>query len=102
MTRLDVVLACGAVLAVLATARLLTERDLVRAVIALNIASGGVMMVLIAIASRAELADPVPQAMVLTGIVITAAVTGLALALIRRIEAEPHDEAGPGRQDDEP
>lgn len=66
--------------------------DLVRRIIAVNVASGGVMIVLIALAARTDPPDPVPQALVLTGIVIMAAVTGLALALARRVESVDDEE----------
>lgn len=88
-----VVLAGGAVFVVGLTAHLLIG-DLIRRIIALNVASGGVMMVLLALAGRGgpdAPPDPVPQALVLTGIVVMAAITGLALALARRVE-DPDDE----------
>jgi multicomponent Na+:H+ antiporter subunit C len=62
-------------------------------VLALNIMSSGVFLVFIGLARRAPgegtplAADPVPQAMVLTGIVVAVAATGLALALIVRLRA---------------
>lgn len=100
MTRGDVfgLLATG--LVVLGIARLLTTVDLVRRVIALNIASGGVLMVLIVVAAHSDPPDPVPHALALTGIVITVSVTGLALVLVRRIESpgqgeQPDDEEIP-------
>ena len=40
---------------------------------------------LVGLAQRSGLADPVPQAMVLTGIVVSVAATALALALARRL-----------------
>ncbi|MGC0272411.1 NADH-quinone oxidoreductase subunit K [Pseudactinotalea sp. Z1739] len=85
--RSDVFVILAVALAVLGIVRLLTTTDLVRRVIALNIASGGVLMVLVALAARTDPPDTVPHALVLTGIVITVSVTGLALVLIRRIEA---------------
>ncbi|MDA0629538.1 NADH-quinone oxidoreductase subunit K, partial [Acinetobacter baumannii] len=66
--------------------------DLIRRIVALNVASGGVMMILLALADRTDVPDPVPQALVLTGIVIMAAVTGLALALARRVERARDEE----------
>src|SRR5699024_1957453 len=66
-------------LAVLGIVRLLTTTDLVRRVIALNIASGGVLMALLVLATRSDPPDAVPHALALTGIVITVSVTGLAL-----------------------
>ncbi|GAA2179735.1 hypothetical protein GCM10009847_15010 [Leucobacter tardus] len=66
----------------------LLVRDLIRRIIALNVASGGVMMMFLAIAARTSDPDPVPQALVLTGIVIMAATSGVALAFARRVDAE--------------
>jgi len=62
-------------------------RHLVRKVIALNIAGSGVFMLLVSFGRRAphELIDPVPQAMVLTGIVVAFAASAFALALALRI-----------------
>jgi multicomponent Na+:H+ antiporter subunit C len=67
---------------------------------ALNIISSGVFLVFVGLAVRvpeervARAAagvpappDPVPQAMVLTGIVVAVAATGLALALIVRLRS---------------
>lgn len=80
-------LGAGAAVFVLGVVAHLVVRDLIRRIVALNVASGGVMLVLLALADRGEGApDPVPQALVLTGIVVMAAITGLALALARRIE----------------
>ena len=45
----------------------------------------GAFLVLVGFAQRDGTADPVPQAMVLTGIVVAVAATALALALLRRL-----------------
>ncbi|MNC39829.1 putative monovalent cation/H+ antiporter subunit C [compost metagenome] len=47
----------------------------------------GAFLVLVGLAQRHDVADPVPQAMVLTGIVVAVAATALALALARRLHA---------------
>jgi len=62
---------------------------LLRKILALNVMGGGVFLFLIAIASRAAgpVPDPVPHAMVLTGIVVSVCATGLALALANRVQA---------------
>jgi multicomponent Na+:H+ antiporter subunit C len=54
----------------------------------LNIMASGVFLLFISLAVRSgsPFADPVPQAMVLTGIVISISATGFALALARRIQ----------------
>jgi len=62
---------------------------LLRKILALNVMSGGVFLFLIAIASRSAgpVPDPVPHAMVLTGIVVSVCATGLALVLANRVQA---------------
>ena len=94
MTRLEWFLALGAVLLVLGSVRMLLESDLVRRVVAVNVAGSGVFVILVALAARTRPPDPVLHALVLTGIVIAVSVTGLALVLIRRTRAssqEPGD-----------
>lgn len=57
-----------------------------RKILAVNVMGVGVFMVLIAGGWRAEgPMDPVPQALVITGIVVAISSTALALALIRRL-----------------
>jgi multicomponent Na+:H+ antiporter subunit C len=89
VTREELFLVVGAGLAVLGAARLLLTRDLMTRVLALNVASAGVLMILVALALRGgEPGNPdsVLHALVLTGIVITVSVTGFAIGLVRRIE----------------
>lgn len=90
MSRPEWFLLLGAALFVLGTVRVLLIDDLVRRVVALNVAGSGVFMVLLALAVRDPPAppDPVLQALVLTGIVIAVSVTALALVLIRRLDVE--------------
>lgn len=59
-------------------------------IIAANIAATGAFLFLVTIAPRVPggSADPVAQAMVLTGIVISLAMTAYALALLRRVFQE--------------
>lgn len=79
----------GATLFALGTVRLLTAPDLVVRLVALNVAGSGGLLALVALAARTEEPDPVPHALALTGIVITVAVTGVGLAVVRRLEGEP-------------
>jgi multicomponent Na+:H+ antiporter subunit C len=60
---------------------------LLRKILALNIMGSGVFLVLISIAKHAEalFADPVPHAMVITGIVIAISATALALVLMLKL-----------------
>ncbi|MBT8120366.1 MAG: NADH-quinone oxidoreductase subunit K [Gammaproteobacteria bacterium] len=57
--------------------------------LALNVCGAGVFLIFIAIAYAGveNMADPVPQALVLTGIVVAVSATAMALALGRRLEA---------------
>ena len=59
--------------------------EALRRVLAFNIMGSGACVVLVSLAQRNGIADPVPQAMVLTGIVVAVAATGVALALARRL-----------------
>lgn len=67
---------------------LVVHAHLIRKILALNIMGSGVFLLLTGVARRGPEADPVPQAMVLTGIVVTIAATAFALAMIRRLYEE--------------
>ncbi|UWR08385.1 MULTISPECIES: NADH-quinone oxidoreductase subunit K [Ruegeria] len=77
----------GAMLVGLGLFGLFTDRKLLRQIIALNIINAGVFLLLIASSgeSSASVADPVPRAMVLTGVVVAVSATALALALATRL-----------------
>lgn len=64
------------------------RRHLVHKLLAANILGTGVFLVLIAIARRTDPPDPVPHALVLTGIVVAVSLTAFSVFLIRRIHAE--------------
>jgi len=66
---------------------MLVRRHLLRKILAANIMGSGVFMVFIAVGARGEgaSADPVPQAMVLTGIVVSLCFTAVAIVLAVRI-----------------
>ncbi|WP_404364738.1 NADH-quinone oxidoreductase subunit K [Marinobacter sp.] len=57
---------------------------LLRRLIAFNLTGSGTFLVLVGLAQHRGEADPVPQALVLTGIVVAIAATALAVVLIRR------------------
>jgi len=98
----------GMILFVLGVWSFLVHDPLLRKLIALNIMGAGVFHVLIAIAYRGDALapDPVPHALVLTGIVVAVSATALALALGARLDETPADERQPptanGRAPDEP
>ncbi len=68
---------------------LFTRRHLLRKVLAANVGGSGLFLVFISIAygTPGDLPDPVPQAMVLTGIVVAVSATALALVLAVRFRA---------------
>lgn len=63
---------------------------LLRKIIALNIMASGVFLMFGALSIRAPglAVDPVPHALVITGIVVAVSATALALALMLRITAQ--------------
>lgn len=66
---------------------LITHAHLLRKILALNIMGGGVFLLMVALARRAAaVPDPVPHAMVITGIVVAVSATALALALVLRLK----------------
>jgi multicomponent Na+:H+ antiporter subunit C len=81
----------GIVLFVLAAGGVILLTDPVRRILAFNLMGSGVFLVLVGLAQRDGQVDPVPQAMVLTGIVVSVAATALALALARRLAAGDGD-----------
>jgi multicomponent Na+:H+ antiporter subunit C len=78
----------GALLFALGLYALVVRRHLVLKVLAVNVMGSGVFMVLLALAARGgREPDPVPHALVLTGIVVAVSATAFALALILRVKA---------------
>ncbi|MGE5154335.1 MAG: NADH-quinone oxidoreductase subunit K [Bdellovibrio bacteriovorus] len=77
----------GLLLFVLGIWSFLSHEGLLRKLIAINITGAGVFQVLVAVAYRGidQAPDPVPQALVLTGIVVAVSATSLALALWQRL-----------------
>lgn len=75
----------GVTLFTMGAAALVIHTHLLRKILAFNIMGSGTFLVLVGLAQYDVIQDPVPQAMVLTGIVVTVAATALALALSRRL-----------------
>jgi multicomponent Na+:H+ antiporter subunit C len=80
---------CGAALAGLGLYGLITNPEPLRKILAFNLLGSGVFLVFGLISRRAAAAgfpgDPVPQAMVITAIVVAFAATALAVALVLRL-----------------
>ena len=91
---LELFLLVGAALFACGAAGVFRDAEPLRRVIAVNIMGSGVFLLLVAIAARGgDRPDPVPHAMVLTGIVVAVCATGVALVLA--------DLSGRGEGDDD-
>lgn len=80
---------CGAALVAIGFYGFVTHDSPLRRVTAFNVAGSGLFLMLGALGRRAggDAADPVPQALIITGVVVALSATALALALIGRLEA---------------
>lgn len=79
----------GAIILAIGFYALVADRNLIRKVLGLNVMGSGVFLVFVSLATRTgDRPDPVPHAMVLTGLVVAVSATALALALIRRLYRE--------------
>jgi len=68
---------------------LLVASHLLRKLLALNLLGSGVFLLMVTItAVSGRTADPVPHALVLTGLVIAVSLTAFALALLSRLAME--------------
>lgn len=76
----------GVLLFVLGLGGMILLGQPLRKILAFNLMGSGAFLTLVGLAQRGGVADPVPQAMVLTGIVVSVAATALALALVRRLQ----------------
>ena len=80
---------CGAGLVGIGIFVVIAHAGLLRQIVGFNILGAGIFMVFGAIARRGAAAgfggDPVPQAMVITGIVVAFSATALAVALLLRL-----------------
>jgi len=75
----------GVALFTIGVAGLILQTHLLRRILAFNIMGSGSFLCLVGLSQRDGSNDPVPQAMVLTGIVVAIAATALALALARNL-----------------
>lgn len=84
----------GAILVALGLQGVFALTHPLRKLVALNLLGSGIFLILVAGAARAPapFADPVPHAMVLTGLVVAVSATALALVLVLRLDEQPHDD----------
>ncbi|KAA5602589.1 NADH-quinone oxidoreductase subunit K [Blastochloris sulfoviridis] len=89
---------CGAALVGIGLYGLIVQAQPLRRILAFNLLGGGVFLLFGVIARRGAVeglgSDPVPQAMVITGIVVAFSATALAISLVVRLKET-------GRGDDE-
>ena len=89
---------CGVVLFGIGLFGVIASAHIIRQVIAVNIMGIGIFMLLLATARHGAVTDPVPHAMVLTGIVVAVAGTSLCLWLalkIRLLDSAASEESSP-------
>jgi len=83
---------CGAVLVGLGLFGLIVHPQPLRKILAFNLIGGGVFLLFGVVARRGAAAgfggDPVPHALIITGIVVAFAATALAIALLLRLFQE--------------
>lgn len=83
---------CGATLVGFGLYGLITNPEPLRKILAFNLLGSGVFLVFGSISRRAAASglggDPVPQAMVITAIVVAFAATAMAIALVLRLFQE--------------
>ncbi|WP_455210405.1 NADH-quinone oxidoreductase subunit K [Kaarinaea lacus] len=100
MTSVSLYLLVGIALFALGAVYLVIHPQLIGKILAVNISGSGVFLVFIAIARRAgdSSPDPVPHAMVLTGIVVAVSATAVALAFASKVKSHNEQNGQQGRQ----
>ena len=93
---------CGLLLFSLGLWGLISGTHLLRRILAFNITGSGIFLFLVALAARGVEPDPVPHALVLTGIVVTVSITALALALLRALHRQSGKGTLPEEEEDGP
>ncbi|MDE0851340.1 NADH-quinone oxidoreductase subunit K [Yoonia sp.] len=88
MTSELIYICAGSSLVGLALYQLATYGDMLLRVLSLNVLAIGIAVLIFASARNAGVTDPVPQAFVLTGIVVLVGVTAALLALAERIDGQ--------------
>ena len=85
----------GAAIVAICLHALIVRAHLLRKILAANVMGSGSFMLLTALANRGPEPDPIPHAMVLTGIVVAVSATAFALALLRRLHETSGETALP-------
>lgn len=91
---------CGAALVGIGLFGLVLDPKPIRKILAFNLIGAGVFLVFGVIARRGAAAgfpgDPVPQALVITGIVVAFSATALAVTLVQRLSSAAAEAEQPG------
>lgn len=92
----------GSGLFILGLHALVVHAHVLRKILAVNVMGSGVFLILVALAVRSgeAIVDPVPHAMVITGIVVAVSATALALALMLKLAEKSGQAVLPGKQSD--
>jgi len=97
MSALDFFALTGAALVGLGSYGLIAIRHLLRQIIAFNLIGSGLFLFFGAAAVRGGDSDPVPQALIITGIVVALSASALAVGLVvAQAEASGHAEVPDG------
>lgn len=92
---------CGAALVGIGLYGVIVHPRPIRKILSFNFAGSGVFLIFGALAMRGAAAgfpaDPVPQALVITGIVVAFSATALAVALVQRLGATNQPPKDPGK-----
>jgi multicomponent Na+:H+ antiporter subunit C len=96
---------CGAALVGLGLFGLVRDPEPLRKIVAFNLIGGGTFLIFGVVARRGAAAglggDPVPQALVITGIVVAFSATAMAVMLLRRLYQESGRNTLSAREADE-
>jgi multicomponent Na+:H+ antiporter subunit C len=90
----------GVIVFSMGMAGLMLLARLIRRVLAFNLMGSGIYLILVGLGQRSGATDHVPQAMVLTGIVVSVAATALALALTRKLHSITGETVLPENEDE--
>lgn len=92
MNDLLVFILCAGVMALLALYSFAKQKTWIRKILAIQIFSNSISLFLITSSNLSKPVDPLPQALVITGIVVLVSTTAFALSLAVKIEQK--DEGG--------
>lgn len=94
---------CGALLIGIGLFGLIVDPKPIRKILAFNLIGAGVFLFFGVVAKRGAGAgfggDPIPQALVITGIVVAFSATALAVTLVQRLSQEEAASADPDQKD---